>query len=177
MYSSGHQNHSDLFESSILTMPTEWVQEIGGGEVFFNILQAATESYAVVRNSLVVTDGSSAEVSRNVSFAVVSSVGSKKQPLSVAREYLSCLRQLMLSLSSLSTSCSAVFQSDGERGAYVNFIMQEIVPLLSSSMNYLNTGRTSAGFLPHGVTEDTLGEVCVQESEHVLFILIRLLGE
>jgi hypothetical protein len=145
--------------------------------VFFNILQAAIESYTTVRDALIVLDPNSEAVSRGVSFDTAIGIHTKKQPLAVTREYLSCLRQLILSLSSLSTSCTAVFPSDEERGAFVNFIMQSLVPLLSSSMNYLTTGASVAAFLPRGVTEDAVAELCVQESEHVLFILIRLLGE
>ena len=165
---------SETFETSAVTIPDEWVEQVGGGEVFFNILQEAVECYHVVRDRLVVFDGHGTD--RAVSFVAPNTdLAQQKQPIAVAKEYLSNLRQLILSVSSVSTSCCAVFPTDEQRGGFVDFVMRRTVPLLSDSVLYL-TEQVSVGCLPEGVTTDTLADICAQECEHLLYILIRLLG-
>ena len=173
---------SDIFESSSVTIPDEWVQEVGGGEVFFSVLQEAIECYHVVRDALVILESHPSNTRKDgcrLSFEEIDGVGmehKRQHPIAVARDYLSSLRQLILSVASISTGCSAIFPSGERSGALVDFILRETIPLLSGSMMYL-TRQTTASHIPDGVTADSLAEICAQECEHLLFILIRLMGK
>lgn len=159
-----------------MTIPGEWVQELGGGEVFFGMLEATMGCYRAIRDALLVFEG--APRSGNaVSLSVTAVQGQKKPPVGVAREYMSSLRQLLLSLASISSSCAAVFPSDEQRGAYVDFIVRETVPLLSSSMMYLCQSEGVVASIPDGLSADSVGELCAQECEHLLFSLIRVFGK
>lgn len=192
----------EKFECGAVHIPAAWIALAGGASAFSGILVQVMQCYELIRIALfghaVVGDsGSVGEgmllkdslVRGGCAFPGKGTSSSSPSMLSVriAGEYISSIRQLLLTCASFSSNSSpgsgsssnGLFVSCSDKVTYVNQLLYQMVSVLGYgvtavvSRSFQSNGGGGGGvMLSSEQTEDLLQN----EIEHAIYILIRLFG-
>jgi hypothetical protein len=197
----------EKFECGAVHLPAAWVELAGGSDAFNDILGQLMQSYELVRIALfgrvVLGSGAGEEGGAGVrgslvhggcSFGVLgavspsssSSSGSCIQSVRIAGEYISSIRQLLLTFASFSSgsspsnssSSNGMFGSDAEKIGYSNQILLQMISVLGYGVTALvnQSFHSSGSNGGASLTPEQVEDLLLNEVEHAIYILIRLFG-
>ena len=206
--SGGDGVSDEKFECGAVHIPAEWVTLAGGPGVFNDILAQLIQSYELIRIALfgsgIVDNEASGTGSsggsplksslcgHGCSFAGTGTATSSSSMLSVriAGEYISSIRQLMLTFASFSSSNSSgnntsnngLFVSTSEKVTYSNQLLYQMITVLGYgvtsvvSRTFHSSGGSGGGGGGVMLSPEQVEDLLLSEIEHAVYILIRLCG-
>jgi hypothetical protein len=153
------------YEQLSVKLPPDWVTIAGGPQAFEGMLQSSIACYLKLRNTDLFTEnGISFHFDRPAAPLVAR----------VMKDYLFSFRQFLLALVSIASSNSAAFPSETQRISYTTSVLETLTPILRD-----NLSASLRSYQPQGYTslpKNYFVELRHQEFEHVIYILIRVLG-
>ena len=189
-HDSRSMSYIDLNEKAeygAVRIPNDWVDAAGGAVAFNDILRQLIGNYNVMRLALFgpksveecvnTVDGILSKRKLQVGCTFGESEGKPSLQISVriAGEYLSSIRQLILTFSSISSkSNSSIFVTDAEKIYFADLISQEMMTVLGYCIDSLTTNNLVG--VGSNLSQEQVEELLLGEIEHAIYILIRLYG-
>jgi hypothetical protein len=196
--SSGNNGESDeAFECGAVHLPASWVSLAGGATAFNGILAQLLECYELIRIALfgkavVSTSISDDDVTirsflfrQGCSFVGNGASAGAMQSIRIAGEYMSSIRQLLLTFASFSSSSSpanysssnGLFASDSDKVGFSNHVLLQMITVLGYGVTALVSGRSGHyNTIGSQVLPEMVEDLLLNEVEHSIYILIRLFG-